>query len=424
MVDSKMEGMNKREIFGFKKDGYWAKAVALSAMLFFVFLGDGILSDWIPSFVQDSLGSSFLMGLVISFSSIVGFGMDLIFPQLFRGVKTRKMLLMAIGASLLFCGLLIWSVALPWVIIFLVSMGVWGVYYEFLGFGSQMFVSETIPATARSGVWAVMGGFKSLAYFLGPIIGSFLAINKGNYSVVIVAAASVFFGYLIWALTGRNKKEIVYDEPLEKVNVVEEIKHWWVLLEHIWPVLLISLIMGLVDATYWTTGAVLSDNMAKQTWWGGMFLPLYTLPMVFVGIAIAKLGIYKGKKKIAEIFMLVSGVLLTFLGLSNSVFVVLIISFLVGTMFSFSWPLTDAVYSDIVSRMGREGKHVVGLSGSTVSLAYIVGPILAGLISQFAGEKGTFVLVGVVVIIAAVVLLIVTPKKLRLPQTEIKTWAQ
>jgi len=417
--------MNKRSFLGIPADSYWTKVVALSAMLFFVFLGDAILSDWVPSFVQDSLGGSLMMGLVISFSSIVGFVMDLIFPQLFRGTKTRKMMVMAIGSSLLFCGLLLWAVALPWVIIFLVAMGVWGVYYEFLGFGSQMFVSETIPASSRSGVWAVMGGFKSLAYFLGPIIGSSLAVRTGNYSVVIVAAASVFVGYVVWLLAGRNKKEIVVmNEPLEKVNILTEVKHWVVLIEHIWPVLVISLMMGLVDATYWTTGAVLSDNMAQQTWWGGLFLPVYMLPMVFVGAIIAKWGVYKGKKKLAETFMLISGVLLTLLGISDVVAIVLIISFLVGTMLSFSWPLTDAVYSDIVSRMGKEGKHVVGLSGSTISLAYIFGPILAGLISQYMGEKGTFVVVGLLMMLVSILLLVMTPRKLRLPQAEIKTWEE
>jgi MFS family permease len=72
--------------------------------------------------------------------------------------------------------------------------------------------------------------------------------------------------------------------------------------------------------------------------------------------------------------------------------------------------------------MGKEGKHMVGLSGSTVSVAYIIGPILAGLISSYVGEKNTFVVMGIVMIIVAVILLVVTPKKLRLPQIEIKTW--
>jgi MFS family permease len=394
----------------------------LSIMLFFVYLGDGILSDWVPSFVQKSLASPLVMGVVISFSSVVGLGADLIFPQLLRGLKTRRVLMMAIGSSLVFCGVLFWSIAWPLIILFLVAMAVWGLYYEFLGFGSQMFVSESVPAPSRSGVWAVMGAFKSLAYFIGPIVGSYLAISKGDNLVVVVATSCVILAYIMWRLMGRNKSEAVLEEPAEKINLVKEIKHWVVLFEHVWPVIMISLMMGIVDATYWTTGTVLSDNLAKETWWGGLFLPLYTLPMVFVGLVIAKWGVYKGKKKLAEIFMLISGILLMLLGVSNGVVMILMISLLVGTMLSFSWPLTDAVYSDIVCRMGGEGKHMVGLSGSTVSVAYIIGPIMAGAITQSVGEKNTFVVVGMVLAMVSVFLLVVTPKKLRLPQTEIKTW--
>ncbi len=402
--------------------GVWGRAIVLSTMLFFVYLGDGILSDWVPSFIQGSVNSSLVMGLIISFSSLVGFGADLIFPQLLKGIKTRKILLMAIGSSLVFCGVLLWSIAWPWLVLLLIAMGIWGIYYEFLGFGGQAFVSESIPTASRSGVWAIMGAFKSLAYFIGPVIGSYLAISKGDYWVVAVATVCVVLGYFFWMIMGRNKKEVTIETPFERVSILKEIKYWWTLIEHVWPVLVISLTMGVVDATYWTTGTVFSDNLAKQTWWGGLFLPFYTLPMVFVGVVIARWGVYRGKKKLAEIFMLISGVLLALVGLSDSVAVVLIISLLVGTMLSFSWPLTDAVYSDIVSRMGSEGKHMVGLSGSTISVAYIIGPVLAGLISQFVGEKNTFVAMGVVMVLVACVLLAVTPKKLRLPQSEIRSW--
>lgn len=65
---------------------------------------------------------------------------------------------------------------------------------------------------------------------------------------------------------------------------------------------------------------------------------------------------------------------------------------------------------------------MVGLSGSTISVAYIIGPIMAGAITQFVGEKNTFVVVGNILAPVSVFLLVVTPEKLRLPQTEIKTW--
>ena len=397
------------------------KVIFFSVIMFFISLGDAILSDWVPAFMQESLGSPLLMGVVMAFSSMVGFGADLVFPQILKGIKMRKLILLGIGASLVFSGVMLWSIYWPLIIIFLVGMAVWGVYYEFLGFGSHQFVSS-VPAASRSAVWAIIGVFKSLAYFIGPILGSTIALSKGNYTTVIFAAGAVLLSYLIFILFGKKDHRIVVEEPTERLSLLIEVKHWSLLFEHVWPVLIMSLVMGLIDATFWTTGTVLSDNLAKTNWWGGMFLPLYMLPMIFVGLIVAKWGVYKGKKKIAEIFMLLSGLSLSLIGLNGSLEIMLLAATLTGVTLAVVWPLTDAVYSDIINRMGREGKHMMGLSSSTLSLAYIVGPVLAGGIAQVVGERLTFSVIGGVLALVAIIFLLVTPRKLKLPQTEIQTW--
>ncbi len=401
-------------------EGFWGRVIVFSIIMFFISLGDAILSDWAPAFIQESLGGSVIMGLVMSFSAVVGFGADLIFPQLLRGVKMRKLISMGIGTFLILSGVLIWSIPWPIAVLFLTGMAFWGVYYEFLGFGNHQFVAS-IPAVSRSAVWSILGVFKSLAYFLGPIIGSAVAMTKGNYSTVMMAAGAVLIGYLVFVFMYR-KSDHTATEPMEKLNILSEIKHWGLLFEHVWPVLILSLVMGLVDATFWTTGTVLSDNLAKINWWGGMFLPLYMLPMIFVGLIVAKWGIYKGKKKMAEVFMLLSGLCLGLIGINDSLPLMLIAATLTGITLSVAWPLTDAVYSDIISRMRKEGKHMMGLSSSTLSLAYIIGPIMAGVIAQIVGERMTFSVMGIFMAVVAGILLIITPKKLRLPQNEIQTW--
>lgn len=400
--------------------GFWGKVIVFSTIMFFISLGDAILSDWAPAFIQESLGGSMMMGLVMSFSAVVGFGADLVFPQLLKGVKMRRLISMGIGAFLIMSGVLMWSTAWPTVLVFLIAMVFWGVHYELLGFGNHQFVAS-IPASTRSAVWSILGVFRSLAYFFGPIIGSMVVVTKGNYAAVMITAIAVIVGYFVFVMMYRKVDHIVL-EPVEKLNIVDEIQHWIILFRHVWPVLSLSLVMGLIDATFWTTGTVLSDNLAKINWWGGMFLPLYMLPMIFVGFVVAKWGIYKGKKKMAEVFVLLSGVFLALIGINDSLPLMLAAATLTGVTLSVAWPLTDAVYSDIISRMGREGKHMMGLSSSTLSLAYIIGPILSGFIAQMLGERLTFSVMGVFMAVIAVVLLMVTPKKLRLPQNEIQTW--
>ena len=111
--------MIKKYGFGLFRDSMWARVLTVSVILFFVYLGDAILSDWVPSFMQVALGGSLFMGLVFSFSSVVGFVTDLIFPQLLRKFKARRLILLAIAANLIFSGILLWTTTWSWLVLFL-----------------------------------------------------------------------------------------------------------------------------------------------------------------------------------------------------------------------------------------------------------------------------------------------------------------
>jgi MFS family permease len=72
--------------------------------------------------------------------------------------------------------------------------------------------------------------------------------------------------------------------------------------------------------------------------------------------------------------------------------------------------------------MGKERNDLIGLTSSVVNISYVVWPPIAGVMAGIVGERITFSVVGALVVIVSVILLFITPKKLRLPQTEIKKW--
>lgn len=411
----------KRFEIKYENNLVWSKIAVMMAVVFFLYFGDAIISDFIPSYAQNALGGSLIMGILMSFSSLVGFIADLVFPQLLRSTSARKMILLAISSVFVTAGILLWTTHFVYPVVFLLAMGVWGLYYEFLHFGMSQFVVKTAPITERSGVWSIISVFKSLAYCVGPLAGSWLLLWKGSTYVILTYAIMGLVAYLVWFALGY-KNGIREDNEVEKFNILEEMKHWWVLLEHVWPILVVSLTLGMVDAAFWTTGVVLSDSLVQRNWLGSFFVPAYILPSIFVGFIIAKLGIYKGKKKLAEIFMLLTGLVMITFGITSSVEVLILISLLIGATTSVAWPLVDAVYSDISNRMGKEQKHMMGLSSSTVNLSYIIGPVVAGLFSSKIGEPKTMMTMGIFVLVVSVILLLITPKKLKLPQKEMKTW--
>ena len=389
-------------------------------VVFFIFLADAILSDWIPGFVQGIVGKPLLMGLIVSFSSVVGLIMDMVFSEVLEGKRVKKLIWWSILGCLSFIVWLELSLRFRWVWLLLLAMASWGFYYDLFNFFSQQFVAERVTKPMRASVWGVVGIVRNLAYFLGPIIGTSL-LASGNERVIegaVLALVLAGLGLSAWFKDKKGETEFSH----KKVGFKVELEHWWVLWDRVWPLLMMSLLLNFIDATYWTTGTIVSENLAKENWWGGMFLSFYVLPFLFAGGLLAKFKIEKGKKKMALRFLIGAGMLLAGLNLMNSLGWKLGVVLASSTLLAVSWPLVNAVYTDLVERMGRERETLLGLSDSMMNIAYIIGPIIAGLIAGVVGEEKTFVVVGWLVVLVSGGLWLVMPKKLRLPQKEMREW--
>lgn len=398
----------------------WPKVISLAMTLLFVFLADAILSYWVPNYLNRIYQDSAKAGLVMAVSSIIGLGADLILPQIIRGITVRRLVFWGIVTSALFSIFLLGATVTPLLIISLSAMAIWGIYYELLGFAQQQFVADATPIRFHPAAWGILGVFKSLAYFLGPIIAGGLMIHGERTPLFLALGfALVSFIHLTFQ-KGQPQKVLSVDTT--QVSLWREFEHWKVLLVHVWPVVAMSVVMGLIDAFFWTIGAIWTEKLLQVNALGGMFLSVYILPSMFMGFVVAKWGIYQGKKKMAIICFALSGAFMALIGVSANVYWQILTVLVSSILLSVVYPLVEGVYSDIVGRMGRERHHMIGLSNSTSSLAYIVGPPLSGVIAGWVGERQAFAVMGLVVVAVSVVLFLTTPRKLRLPQEAIKGW--
>ena len=400
----------------------WAKVLSISIIFLFVSLADAMLSFWVPGFMQEKLGSAFLMGIVMSFSSVVGLIADIILPQVVQGSTARKLITLAIIISAIFAGSLLLSISFPIIILFLLAMAVWGIYYEFLGFARQQFIANSTPHNLHASASALIVTFFAIAYTLGPVIAEYLE-NSGDQNVIYTAFALLVIAFvLVRTLTSRSKTYVNINH--KKINILSELSHWRALFKTVWPVVLMSLMIGFIDSAFWTSGTVLSEKLGEGSVWGNFILPAYMLPSLFVVFVLMKLNIKKRKKYLAQLFLFVSGIFLFFAGLVNNTIVLLLAVFVSSMFLAFAHPLIEAVYSDIIERLGRHRWHLIGLSNSSASIAYIIGPIIAGVISSLLGEAKTFSVLGVATVALAFILLVVTPKKLHLPKKELNKWKE
>ncbi|MCE7898138.1 MAG: hypothetical protein DPW11_02575 [bacterium] len=398
----------------------WKRVVAFLIILFFVLLSDAVLSDWVPGYLQNVLGSPLKMGLMMALSSVVGFVMDLIFPQLLRESGVRKLAGGALVGALVFLFTMLSSTWWSYALIIALGMAAWGIYYELDSFMTQQFVAGVAPSNERSSVWGVVGVVRNLAYFLGPIVGSYVVVY-GDIMVVLGAASILFLAYLLFLVIRLPRPSEIshYDHPLD---IKQEVRYWIVLGKRVWPILMTSFVVGLIDATFWTSGTVLTDRLSEKSHLGGWFLSAYMFPFLFAGLFVARWGVDEGKKKWAARFLLVGASSLMLVGFVKSVFLLLLVVAVAGLFIAMAFPLIDSVYTDLVARARKGRKHIMGMSSATFSLAYVIGPILSGFISGKLGEEMTFSMIGLGVGLVAIVLLVVTPKKLKLPQDEIQSW--
>jgi len=273
----------------------------------------------------------------------------------------------------------------PFVAIFLATMFFWGIYYELITFARFQFVGSVVPANMRTGSWGIMGTFTNLAYFLGPLIAVEILYVKSNLFVEGVIGIFLFIAFLLIVFS-KNSHDAPTKISFKEANPLMELTHWFILAKSVWPSIVLSLLLG------------------------------------FMGFLLAKWGIQKGKKILTEKLLIFAGVFLLGLAFGKTIELQLAMVFFASLAISIAYPLLDGVYSDVVARMGKEKNHLIGLTGSTINVSYVIWPPIAGLICSKVGETGTFGVLGGLVILISFILLFVTPKKLRLPQSKIQAW--
>lgn len=398
----------------------WRKVSVFMFVMFFVFLADAMLSDFVPGYLEGIMGSPLLMGIVMSTSSVAGLILDLLFARVLRNLSVSKMVALAFVGCICFVGLLLFSTYWPWVLILVLAMVTWGLYYEFFGFSGQKFVVGIAAPVQRTAVWSVIETLRAVAYAIGPLALAWVARYGERQSLVFVGAV-LSFGFLLFgAMKTKYKPEIEVDHA--KITIWHEINHWISLFRHIWPMVILGITLVLIDAVFWTTGTVVNDQLAKENPLGGFFITTYMISSMFVGLAFGGKEIKSHKKTMAFVFTLLSGIVLLFMTYLHVWWWYLVIVLVSSLMSALSWPLLDAVYTDLLSRMGREHIHMIGLKNASNSIAYMIGPILAGAMATLVGNIESFVYMGWLLVGVAVFLLIFTPRKLRLPQDEIQSW--
>jgi len=409
------------KLFSAQKQGFSNPLIFFSFVIFLVSTHDGIISYIAPVLINNKLNDTFLVGLILSISSIFGVLFDLLVSKFFP----KKSYIFFVSWMLIFALLVpLCLLILPNTIAtFVLAMIAWSVYYEFRNYSKYDFINRSLPPHKNIEAWSTITSFQSTAYIIGPIITTYF-LSSGAKIPLYASISIVLIAILVFTLFAKNfgKKHKIHNEHSEPRGFLKGLKVLHILTKRVWPLVIFSFALTLLDVSFWTTGVLYSEKLKLSSGLlGGLFLTAYCLPAMFVGLITTHISESLGKKKTAFISGIIAGVCLIIVGLSNNIYLTLGMVFITATFADISFILIFATFQDYVTRLDGGGTDLVGINQMTQNLAYASGPIILGLISRNGRLGNSFLLTGVILIMSSIIALSVVPRKIKMPHKILNT---
>ncbi len=388
----------------------------VSLMLLFVFLFDGIVTYTIPILLTQHGLSLTQMGLVYSFSSIAGAIFDFVLSRYLTKVNFRRLFMGMFVVCVLYVATLYGAST---VLVYLIAMGLWGIYFDFLGFGIFDFIGRYTAKTQHAQSFGTVEIFKSIGLLLSPIIAGILVIEVVDYKPFVMALVFLSIAFLLFIVFAQKAKDVVkYSYPAtHKKGFIHEIFLWVKLGKVILPVVIFAIFLSFFDAFFWTLGPLISEGFKTVGPFGGLFLTAYLLPSMFMGLFVGNFTHRFGKKHSSFVAMLIGSVVLCFLGFVQSELLAVAIVFIVSTLTAIAWPAIRAAFADYVSESPGLEPEVDGLGDLSSNIGYVLGPAVAGFIAERIGTLQSFSFLGVSGLVLSLILLKTTPKHIRVPKS-------
>ncbi|MBI2414536.1 MFS transporter [candidate division WWE3 bacterium] len=380
---------------------------------FFVYLGDAVMSYVTPVFLDNKVSDPFWTGVIFATSSAIGLIFNFLAGEVFGSKSTNFFVRATIFAALAFP--LAFLLAPNYIPMYLLGMAAWGIYYETQAFASFKFIELTRRKDEYSEAWGTIATVTSVAYFVGPIIATYLIDHflELNFYVAIGCYITAYLIYQLMKAKSQLKEKA--EKIATPVTPKIELKRWVIYMKRLWPLWSFGWMMYLIEAFFWTIGIVYAESLKGESELAGFIISVHVLPTILIGLIMSKLKIKTGKKKWALLSGLVAGVILFGFGWARNINEILMIVAGYSVFSAISFNLLWATYEDYVSREDKYENDLIGLEQSASSLAWVIGPIIAGSVTEFVGAKMTMSYAGLALFIGTIFIFFVIPKKIYMP---------
>ncbi|MBI4130687.1 MFS transporter [Candidatus Roizmanbacteria bacterium] len=388
-----------------------------SLLIFFWALFDGIISYVTPLLITQYGFSVRTMGFILSFSAVSGMVFDVLLARYVKRPHYRRMFLLVLLISSVYPLLLMRATTIP---LLLVTMSIWGLYYDLVHFGIFDFISRVTPRTEHAQSFGVVDVFRALGYLLAPLLTTMLIgyeIGEKPFVlmfVFLVPAVAIFL-VLIGKVT-RGTKEFMHvtGESHRRRTFREELRWWRTIVKPLAPVLILTLFLYGIDAAFWTIGPLLAGELQAIHPFGGLLVVAYMAPPLFVGWVVGAATSRFGKKRTAFVALAAGSLVLLSLAIVRHPVFLIGVVFISSFFLSFAWPALNGAFSDYITETPLAEKEIEGIQDVFVNAGYSIGPSVAGILAYATAPVYAFALFGCVGVILAIILFVVTPTHIHL----------
>jgi MFS transporter, DHA1 family, multidrug resistance protein len=387
--------------------------LGFSVVVLFFSIFDGIISYISPLIITEAGLSKTVMGLIIGSSSFFGAVFDFLLCRLFIKTSFRRVLLVMFVICLVY-PLILWQAKIVWV--YLIAMALWGLYYDLYSFGKFNFVGR-YNKEDHSASFGVISVFENLGYVIAPLIAGLVIFDLVDWRSFVLAAIFIVIAFIAYLFFLNQIKSDSFsrdeDAACKKINFINELKLWKKVGSWIWPLLILSMTISMSEAIFWTIGPLFAENFSFQAF-DGLFLTAYALPPLLTGWFIGSFTAKVGKKKTGYFSFIAGSLMLELLIFISSPYMIVLVIFLSSFFMSLSWPSISGAYADYIAESPKVEKEIEGVEDFFSNLGFIIGPILAGILSDHFEYGQVFAFIGSLSCMIAIILMLLTPKKINI----------
>ncbi len=402
--------------FGFRNTPLYT----VSLMIFFWSIFDGILTYILPLKITEQGFSKTEMGVIIGTSSIAGAIFDLFLSKFVKKPSFRRLYLAMFLLSFVFMIFLYGANILS---TYILAMAVWGFYWDLHNFGNSNFVCKTASATERASSFGVMNIFRALGCLSAPLIAGLVVggvVTALPFILSGVVLGIAFLFYLV--LMAQQPHQKAYESPHHRhtpKGFIEEFLIWRKIGKQLRPVLLLTLLIFISDAFFWTIGPLVAEDPDLFGELSGLFFVAYLLPPLLFGWFVGPISSRFGKKRTALFSFLIGMLIISTLSFVGHPILMLVVIFLAASFISLALPSINGAYADYISETEPLGKEIHTLSDFFYNAGWVMGPILAGLSADTFGNKQSFTILGIACACITLFLIAITPRKIKLKVAQI-----